>query len=76
MIIHNFEQGTEDWHNVRLGKFTASHCQEIANDGKGLETLVKEKAETAAKTRAKARAKIKELTQAKAKQQVQEVLET
>lgn len=44
MIIHNFEQGTDDWHKVRLGKFTASHCQEIANDGKGLETLVKEKA--------------------------------
>ena len=44
MIIHNFEQGTEDWHNVRIGKLTARHCQEIANDGKGLETSVKEKA--------------------------------
>ena len=44
MIIHNFEQGTDEWFAVRLGKFTASHSQEIANDGKGLETLVKEKA--------------------------------
>lgn len=44
MIIHEFEQGSDEWLAVRLGKFTASHGQEIANAGKGLDTLVKEKA--------------------------------
>ena len=44
MIIHNFEQGTPEWFEVRLGKFTASTAQAIASNGKGLETLVFEKA--------------------------------
>lgn len=41
--IHNFEQGSEEWFNVRKGKLTASHAQAIATAGKGLETLVNEK---------------------------------
>lgn len=44
MIIHAFEQGTPEWFEVRLGKFTASTAQAIASNGKGLETLVFEKA--------------------------------
>ncbi|OPZ79389.1 MAG: YqaJ-like viral recombinase domain protein [Alphaproteobacteria bacterium ADurb.Bin438] len=44
MIIHNFEQGTDEWFAVRLGKFTASQAHTIGVGGKGLETLVKEKA--------------------------------
>jgi exodeoxyribonuclease (lambda-induced) len=43
MKIHNFEQGTEEWFKVRLGKFTASDAQAIGNNGKGLETLAFEK---------------------------------
>lgn len=39
MIIHTFEQHSEDWYNMRLGKFTASHAATIATAGKGLETL-------------------------------------
>lgn len=44
MLVHNFEQGTEEWFAVRRGKFTASDAQAIAAAGKGLETLVFEKA--------------------------------
>jgi len=40
MIIHQCEQGSEDWFNLRKGKMTASHAQEIGNQGKGLETYV------------------------------------
>lgn len=43
MIIHNFEQGSEEWLKIRLGKFTASDGQAIASNGKGLETLVFQK---------------------------------
>ena len=39
MIIHNFDQHSEEWLNIRLGKLTASHAQAIATNGKGLETL-------------------------------------
>jgi len=41
MIIHNVEQGTEEWLKLRELKLTASHGQEIANNGKGLDTYVK-----------------------------------
>lgn len=41
MKIHNMEQGTPEWHEVRKGKMTASHGTAIANAGKGLETYVK-----------------------------------
>lgn len=44
MIIHkDVKQGTEEWLRLRLGKFTASDAQAIANNGKGLDTLVLEK---------------------------------
>jgi putative phage-type endonuclease len=43
-VIKNIEQGTPEWHALRLGKFTASQAQAIATNGKGLETLVLEKA--------------------------------
>ena len=39
MQVHNFEQHSDDWYKIRLGKFTASHASTIANSGKGLETL-------------------------------------
>lgn len=45
MKIHaDLKQGTPEWFAVRLGKFTASDAQAIATNGKGLETLVYEKA--------------------------------
>jgi len=44
MKIHDVKQGTAEWFAVRLGKFTASDAQAIASNGKGLETLVYEKA--------------------------------
>ena len=37
---HNFEQGTDDWFEVRKAKITASHAQAIGNNGKGLETYI------------------------------------
>jgi putative phage-type endonuclease len=43
MKIHDVQQNTPEWFALRLGKFTASDAQAIANNGKGLETLVYEK---------------------------------
>lgn len=43
MKIHNFEQGTEEWFEVRKLKLTASDATAIGNKGAGLETLVKKK---------------------------------
>lgn len=43
MKIYNFEQGSEEWFKVRLGKLTASSAQAIASNGAGLDTLVFEK---------------------------------
>ena len=43
-IYQGLEQGTEEWLRVRLGKFTASDAQAIAANGKGLETLIYDKA--------------------------------
>lgn len=44
MKIYNFYQNTDEWINIRKGKFTASDATAIATAGKGLETLVFEKA--------------------------------
>jgi len=38
MKIHNMTQGSEEWLKIRELKLTASHAQEIANIGKGLDT--------------------------------------
>jgi len=40
MIIHNMEQGSDEWHAIRKGRMTASHAQEIGNNGKGLDTYI------------------------------------
>ena len=39
MKVHNFPQQSQEWFDIRLGKFTASNAQAIASNGKGLETL-------------------------------------
>jgi hypothetical protein len=40
---HTMEQGTDEWHDVRSLKLTASHGTAIGNAGKGLITYVTEK---------------------------------
>lgn len=40
MIIHNIEQKSEEWFNIRKFKMTGSHAQETGNCGKGLETYI------------------------------------
>lgn len=40
MIIHTMPQGSDEWHAIRKGKMTASHAQEIGNNGKGLDTYI------------------------------------
>jgi putative phage-type endonuclease len=42
-IYDEIEQGTQEWLDLRLGKFTASKAQPVGANGKGLETLVFEK---------------------------------
>ena len=42
MKIHNLEQGSPEWHEIRKGKMTASNATAIGNCGKGLETYTKE----------------------------------
>ena len=42
MIIHQVEQGSEAWLELRRGRLTASHAQAIGSCGKGLETYVEE----------------------------------
>lgn len=44
MIIHNFEQHSEEWYAIRLGRFTATNAQTIKTGATGLETLCFEKA--------------------------------
>lgn len=39
MQIHNFEQHSDEWYAIRLGRFTASVADTIATAGAGLETL-------------------------------------
>lgn len=36
----DLEQGSDDWFIIRKGKMTASHAQEIGNNGKGLDTYI------------------------------------
>lgn len=43
-IINNIQQGTSEWLQLRVGVFTATDGQTIATKGKGLETLIYEKA--------------------------------
>lgn len=43
MIIHDVKQGSDEWLQLRVGKFTGTDGQAVAADGKGLETLVFEK---------------------------------
>jgi len=43
MQIINCEQGTEEWHKIRLGKFGGTDAQAVATAGKGLETLCYQK---------------------------------
>lgn len=40
MKIHNIQQGSDEWYAIRRLKLTASNATAIANQGKGLETLV------------------------------------
>ena len=40
MKIHNFEQRTAEWYNIRKGKMTASNAETIIANGKGLETYI------------------------------------
>lgn len=40
MKIHQCEQGTPEWFEVRKGKLTASNAQAIGNNGRGLDTYV------------------------------------
>jgi putative phage-type endonuclease len=40
MKIHNIEQGTPEWFEVRKLKMTASNAQAIGNNGKGLEAYI------------------------------------
>lgn len=40
MKIHNVDQGTDEWHELRKGKLTASNAQAIQANGKGLKTYV------------------------------------
>lgn len=43
-IIRGIEQGSPEWHKLRLGIFTATDGQALGAQGKGLETLAAEKA--------------------------------
>ncbi len=43
MIIHEMEQRTDEWFEVKKGKFSASDATAIQANGKGLETLVYKK---------------------------------
>lgn len=44
MKIHNVEQGTQEWLDLRLGRFGSTDSQAVATAGKGLETLAYTKA--------------------------------
>lgn len=43
MIIHNVQQGSAEWLNLRAGRFTATDAQALAEAKKGLETVALEK---------------------------------
>ena len=40
MKIHRIEQMSDEWFELRRGRMTGSHGQEIANNGKGLDTYL------------------------------------
>lgn len=40
MIIHQMQQGSDEWKEIRKGKMTASVGQAIGNNGTGLKTLI------------------------------------
>lgn len=40
MITHNIDQKTDEWHEVKKGKMSASHAQAIGSCGKWLETYI------------------------------------
>lgn len=40
MIVHNIDQRSEEWYDLRKGKMTASNASTIAANGKGLETYI------------------------------------
>lgn len=42
MIIHDIKQGTDEWHELRSGKMTASKATAIGTNGTGLKTYVLE----------------------------------
>jgi hypothetical protein len=42
MTIHDVQQGTPEWHALRLEKMTASHAHTIAVAGKGLSTYCRQ----------------------------------
>lgn len=42
MKIHQVKQNSPEWHELRKQKMTASHAQQIGNNGKGLETYIYE----------------------------------
>lgn len=44
MIIHNVAQGSQEWINLRAGRFTATEASTLKTAGKGLETIALEKA--------------------------------
>lgn len=44
MIIHNFEQGTDAWHNVRLGKLTGSDFHTLMGNSSTKKTILLKKA--------------------------------
>ena len=44
MIFHNVLQGSNEWHILRAGRFTATDAESIKTAGKGLETCALEKA--------------------------------
>jgi putative phage-type endonuclease len=43
-IYENIEQGTDKWHELRIGKFGSTDAQAVGSNGKGLTTKCYEKA--------------------------------
>lgn len=43
MKIHNFDQRSDEWKSIRMGKFGGTDAQIVANNGTGLQTLIYKK---------------------------------
>lgn len=43
MIIHNFEQGTDEWQSIRLGKFTGSDFHTLLGKSKAAQDIIYKK---------------------------------